>query len=120
MNCSMAPVLHEKTKMLLRSLEARESLIYELGTPQLIETEEVTQLIEMGPKIIPCLIELAESGTPKSVAYIVLVLGKLGDRTVVDVLREFRAKYQIPEHKTEWEYAVIGQCNLAIEALEAD
>ena len=43
----------------------------------------------------------------------------MDDARVAESLRELRATYQAREAKGEWEYAVIGQCNLALQALDA-
>lgn len=110
--------LQKKIDLLLRSLEAQELFIYELGTPQPIETDAIKKLVDLGPQIVPYLIELTKSETPKKLVYIVLVLGRLGDARAIEALRELRKKYMILKAKTEWEYAVIGQCNIAIDLLE--
>ena len=62
--------------------------------------------------------KIRHTPAPKVVAYIVSVLVKLGDLRASAPLRELRATYQAIEPKTEWIYAVIGQCNLAIATLE--
>jgi HEAT repeat protein len=110
--------LQEKINSLLRALEAQEPVEYELGTPQLVETTEVFELVDLGSCIVPYLLELIKSEKPKVTAYIVLVLDKLGDARTIKPLRELREKYQKQKHKTEWDYAVIGQCNAAIFALD--
>jgi len=112
------PTQQEKINQLLRSLEVNDPIIYELGTPQLAETDEVSELVSFGHQIVPYLLELTETETPRVVAYIVLTLGKLGDVRAIDRLRSLRAEYQMIEPKTEWHYAAIGQCNVVIEALE--
>ncbi len=110
--------LQEKINSVLRALEAQEPVEYELGTPQLVETKEVIELVDLGSRIVPYLLELTKSEEPKATAYIVLVLDKLRDARAIKPLRELREKYQKHKHKTEWDYAVIGQCNVAIDALE--
>jgi hypothetical protein len=67
---------------------------------------------------VPDLIDRTKFETLKVVAYIVSVLVKLGALRTSAPLRELRATYQAIEPKTEWIYAVIGQCNLAIATLE--
>ena len=103
---------------MLAKLEQQEVVIIELGTPQIFETEEVNELVELGPEIVPYLIELLGSESPKKVAYIVLILGNIRDKRALEPLQKLRAEYQSLEHKTEWNYAVIGQCNTAIATLE--
>jgi len=46
------------------------------------------------------------------------VLNQLGDVRALAALLDLRARYQQRETKDEWDYAVIGQCNLAIEQLQ--
>jgi hypothetical protein len=48
----------------------------------------------------------------------VLALGELGDTGVLDSLRALRAQYQARQNPTMWDFAVIGQLNLAIARLE--
>ena len=102
---------------LLNALENQEVPIYELGTPDLLETEDTNALINMGQKIVPYLVMRSEESPSKTTAYIVYILGRLGDRNVVPHLLKLRERFQKLDAKTEWDYAVIGQCNLAIERL---
>jgi hypothetical protein len=108
----------KKIRVLLDKLQAQEPMVFELGTPQIEETEEVNQLVALGPKAFFYLLELLKAEPPKTAAYLALVLGKLKDRRALEPLREFRADYQARKSKAEWEYAAIGQANLAIAALE--
>lgn len=109
--------LREKIERLLKSLEEQDTE-YSLGTPELYETDIVRELAGLGGEVIPYLIELLKTRPAKVVAYIVLVLGKMGDARAVESLRELKATYEAREPKGEWEYAVIGQCNVALEALD--
>ena len=72
-------ITKQKIDRLLRSLEMQEPATYELGTPQLVETDELRELVGLGRQIVPDLIERTKFETPKVVAYIVSVLIKLGD-----------------------------------------
>ena len=47
------------------------------------------------------------------------VLKKIGDARALANLRRLRSRYQALDQKNEWDFAVIGQCNLAIQALES-
>ncbi len=110
--------IQKRIKILVESLENKEVIIYDLGTPQIAETEEVRELVALGNRIVPYLMEMARTAKPKVVAYIVLVLSKLTSENTVIFLHKLKARYQAIESKTEWEYAVIGQCNVALYALD--
>ncbi|HLG13143.1 MAG TPA: hypothetical protein VJH03_01300 [Blastocatellia bacterium] len=111
------PILQQEVDRLLTALAAQESFISELGTPHLAETEELDLLVALGLEVLPYLIEEMKSESPRRVAYVALVLGRLGDSRAIDPLRELKLRYQAMDAKSEWEYAVIGQCNTAIELL---
>jgi hypothetical protein len=109
----------EKAKSLLNELDAVEPVSFNLGTPELAETDAVHQLVAMGAAIVPYLLESIQGDKPKRrVAYVVLALNRIGDIRAIAPLIDLRAYYQQREPKDEWDYAVIGQCNLAIEHLE--
>jgi HEAT repeat protein len=109
--------LRARIERLIESLEAQEPPDESLGTPELSETAAVRELVGLGPEAIPYLAERLQTEPAKVVAYLVLALGKLGDARVVESLSELRSTYQAREPKDEWDHAVIGQCNVAIEAL---
>ncbi|MFS8085946.1 MAG: hypothetical protein ACMG6H_09970 [Acidobacteriota bacterium] len=110
-------ILRDKVNQLLRTLEAENPSIYELGTPRPVESGEIHQLVALGPQIIPYLLDLLKIEKPGMVAYIALVLGRLGDASAVAPLRELIARYQTKDQKTEWERAAIAQSSMAIAAL---
>ena len=109
--------LQSEVDQLLKSIEEKEVPIYELGTPEILETKETISLINLGPRIIPYLLMMSEKSSSKIVAYIVYILGRLGYKEVIPHLLKLRERFQKLETKTGWDYAVIGQCNLAIEEL---
>jgi hypothetical protein len=113
----ISPKDKDKVLELLRSISNREPQVYDLGTPELVEGPEIEQLIAMGPHIVPYLLELAQSEEPRQVAYIIRVLRNLGDRKTIEALRALKSQYQAKEPKTPWDWAVIGQANLAMDAL---
>jgi len=102
----------------LRKLEAQEVRIYELGTPQIEENGELRALAAMGRAVIPDLLELAETESPKVVAYIIAVLRRVGGPEALEAVRKLRPKYAAKPDKNEWDYAVLGQCNVALGELE--
>ena len=109
----------EQVESLLSELDAVEPVSFDLGTPELPEVDAVHQLVSMGTMIVPYLLESIQGNEPKKrVAYIVLVLSRIGDVSALAPLVDLRTHYQQHEPKDEWDYAVIGQCNLAIEQLE--
>jgi hypothetical protein len=114
------PTEHQESRIesLLDAIAADQQEIYELGTPQPFETQAVRELIAMGPQIVPYLQQRAERSPAKLTASIVLALGELGDRNLVEWLRQLRTKYENLEKKTAWDYSVIGQSNAAIERLD--
>lgn len=109
----------DQVDSLLRDLDRAEPVSFDLGTPELAEPAAVHQLAAMGTAIVPHLLERMQGDLPqKRVAYIVLVLNRIGDVRALAPLVDLRARYQQRGTKDEWDYAVIGQCNVAIEQLE--
>lgn len=104
---------------LLDELEKTEPAFESLGTPEPRETDAVRRLVAMGAPIVPHLIERTRAaGSAKTMAYLALILGRIGDARAVTPLRELQARYQAREPKGEWDYAVLGQCNVALGRLE--
>jgi hypothetical protein len=109
----------EQVDSLLSDLDRVEPVSFDLGTPEMLEVNAVHQLVAMGTAVVPHLLERMQGDAPKKrIAYIVLVLSHIGDVRALAPLVSLRALYQQREAKDEWDYAVIGQCNLAIEQLE--
>lgn len=111
--------LSEKIDSFLSELELVEPISFDLGTPSLPEVDTVYQLVTMGQEIVPYLLECIQSDvSKKGLAYIVLVLNHIGDIRALVPLVNLRVHYQQREEKDEWDYAVIGQCSLAIKRLK--
>lgn len=111
--------LAEQIDSLLSEVDVAEPVSFNLGTPELPEFEAVHQLVAMGTMIVPHLLERIHVNVPKKrIAYLTLVLNHLGDIRALAPLLDLRARYQQREIKDEWDYAIIGQCNLAIEKLQ--
>lgn len=112
--------LTKKVDSLLQSLEQTQPIFHSLGTPELADNDEaVGQLVGMGSQIVPHLIHRIQGNAPqKTAAYVALVLGQLGDARALEPLRALRARYQTRKSQHEWDYAVIGQCNVALSKLE--
>lgn len=109
----------EKVDLLLSDLDRVEPVSFDLGTPELFEIDAMQEIVNMGTEIVPILLEhIQRSGSKTRIAYIVLVLNNIGDIRALTPLLALRARYQALETKDEWDYAVIGQCNLAIKKLE--
>jgi len=108
--------------LLLGSLERTQPMFYSHGTPVLAENDEaVRQLVEMGAEIVPDLVRRIQGDIPKATAaYAAMVLGRLGDVRAVGPLSNLRDRYQTREPKDEWDFAVIGQCNIALSRLEKE
>jgi hypothetical protein len=110
----------EDVESILADLDRVEPVSFDLGTPELPEVDALRRLVALGPPIVPHLLErLRDEGASKQrIAYLVLALNRLGDVRALPILREIRENHQRRESKDEWDYAVIGQCNLAIEQLK--
>ena len=105
---------------LLAELDRIEPISWDLGTPAVVEVEPVQRLIALGPAIVPLLLEqLEEEASEKRIAHVVLVLSHLADATVLPDLIALRSRYQGRGSLGPWDYAVLGQCNVAIERLRA-
>ena len=103
---------------LVDALEDLESPASELGTPVLAQSRDLDELVALGPTAVPQLLSRLEDQPAKIVAYLVSGLNRIGDRRALGALRDLRSRYEALEPKDKWELAVIGQCNLAIQALE--
>lgn len=110
--------LESQIEALLTQIEAESPVIYDLGTPQIVETQTVRDLLALGQPIVPYLLDQLQTASPKVTAYLVFVLGRLGDSSTLAPLQTVRTRYKNIPNKTDWEYAVIGQCNIAIDNLE--
>jgi hypothetical protein len=112
-------VLAQKVDALLDELNRVDPVSYDLGSPELPEVSAFYELVDMGRAITPLLIErIHQPGSSKRIAYMVMALNRLGDIRALAPLRALGARYRAITMKNEWDYAVIGQCNIAIEALE--
>lgn len=111
--------LYEKIDALLSELDRAEPISFNLGVPELPELDAVHQLVTMGNAILPRLLKCLQGNmSKKRIAYVVMVLKHLDDARALVPLINLRAQYQNREVKDEWDYAVIGQCNLAIFLLQ--
>jgi hypothetical protein len=111
--------LSRKVDSLLSELDRAEPISDNLGTPDLPDLDAMEQLVAMGTEIVPHLLERLPGNVPKQrTAYMVQILNRLGDVRALAPLLELRTRYQQRETKDEWDYAVIGQCNLAIQRLQ--
>lgn len=111
--------LAKEIDSLLSELDEAELVSFDLGTPEVPELDVVHQLVAMGTAVVPHLLECIHADVPKKrIAYIALVLNQLGDVRALAPLVDLRTRYQQLEVKDEWDYAVIGQCNLAIKQLQ--
>jgi hypothetical protein len=105
---------------LLLDLDRTEPTAYDLGTPEVSEVEAVRRLVDMGPPVVPLLLEhLRDDRRPsRMIAHLVLVLERLADVRALPELRALQERVRQRESKNEWDYAVIGRSTTAIERLE--
>jgi hypothetical protein len=113
------PAAGPRVDALLEALAARDPVAYDLGTP-LLDTAavEFQELLKLGPGAASYLLAAAQNEPARKAVWAVLALGELGDTGVLDSLRALRAQYQARQNPTMWDFAVIGQLNLAIARLE--
>ena len=90
---------------------------YDLGTPHVGDTEELSELVGLGPRIVPFLIGRAEHAEARIAAHAVHALSRLGDGSTAAALEHVRERYEGKAEKSPWDYAVIGQCRLAADEL---
>jgi len=91
--------------------------VVELGTPDIRLTSEGERLLAMGERVLPAALRLLEADDPRVVASTVLVLRSLGNPSHRPLLQALRERFSQKPSKSPWDFAVIGQCNLAIEEL---
>lgn len=110
--------LEVKVNTLISELDEAEPVSFDLGTPEILDSDAMHQLVSMGDVIVPYLIiRMSVGTTKKQIVYIVRALGKLKNVQALEPLRELRTSFQEREFKDEWDYAVIGECNLTIDEL---
>jgi hypothetical protein len=106
---------------LLSELEREEPISFDLGTPDITDSDAFRRLLELGRSIVPALIrELSENRSSKRDAYAARALGRIGVGGALGTLRAAEKRYADRAPKDEWDHAAIGQIRLAIEALEGD
>lgn len=111
----------EEVDRLLAEMEREEPVSDELGTPDLVETDASRRLVAMGSAAVPPLLEHLRRGiSARRAAYAVRALARIGDPRVLPELQALRARHQALDQPGEWDFAVIGQCTLAIRALGGD
>lgn len=109
-----------RVDVLLEALAAREPAAMDLGTPHLDEgAPEFEEIQKRGSQAVPYLIARAPTAPAQQAAWIVLALGKIGDIQALEPLRKLRADYQARRNKTMWDFAVIGQINVALGRFES-
>jgi hypothetical protein len=110
--------LADRVDKLLGELEGVEPPFESLGTPVLGESDALDKLVSMGAEIVPLLVERTrENVGGKKLAYIALVLSRIGERQAAEPLRALRARLQAWPAKDQWDYAAIGQCDIALARL---
>jgi len=110
----------ENVDRLLGELDRAEPPFESLGTPIVAGGDALQKLISMGAEIIPHLVErMGETADAKRLAYFALILGRIGEKQAREPLRVLRARFQARPSKDEWDYAVIGQCDIALSRLSA-
>jgi HEAT repeat protein len=102
---------------LVARLQAVEPVVWDLGTPDIGEPPELSDLVGLGPAAVPALLSLVEREPPRVVAYLVKALGQIGDPSAAEPLARLVERYDAMDGKGPWEHAVIGQGRLAIAAL---
>ena len=106
--------IKNKIDRFISSIDSIEPVILDLGTPQLELTPEMKEILDAGPAIVPYLFECTRFAPPKTVAYIALMLRHFDDPQTIETLKNLKQRYAEIEKKTLWDYAIIGQCNLAM------
>jgi hypothetical protein len=114
----MPDPIERTINLVLDRLQDLEPTEYDLGTPQLEIVEDIDKIIALGRRALPYLLVQAERRQAKAVAYIVLILGKIGIVEAIEPVRAIRAQYQALDNKDPWDYAVIGQANVALALLD--
>lgn len=105
----------------LTEVDSVEPGSYQLGTPELPETDALQNLVGMGTAAVPHLLaRLGDEQPSKRVAVIVRALSRIGYRPALEDVTKVLARYERRHPKNAWDYAVIGQCRLAIERLRDD
>ena len=113
----MPDPIERTINLVLDRLQDLEPTEYDLGTPNR-DRGRYRQDYRTGSHALPYLFVQAEHRQAKAVAYIVLILGKIGIVEAIEPVRAIRAQYQALDHKDPWDYAVIGQANMALALLD--
>jgi hypothetical protein len=113
----MQPDVRDRVGRLLASLATRETVVEELGTPDLEEGPELEELVGMGSAALPALLFALGEQDSRRLAYTLRALGRIGDPAAIDAIEDARARLQAIADKGGWDYAALGQANLALEAV---
>ena len=86
---------------LLLDLDRTEPTAYDLGTPEVSEVEAVRRLVDMGPPVVPLLLEqLRDDRRPsRMIAHLVLVLERLADVRALPELRALQERVRQRDRK---------------------
>jgi hypothetical protein len=112
----LSPSERDRIDAVLATIESLEPPILNLGTPRLDLTPELEDIVAIGPRVVPDLLGRLRSASPKTAAYLALVLRHLDDPAAVEGLRELKDRYGALSQRNEWHFAAIGQCREALEA----
>lgn len=103
---------------ILARLSLREPTGSRLGTPVLdVQAPEYLRLVNAGTVAVSHLLSMLQAAPARRAAWIVAALGQIGDPRALPALRETCARWGELESPDEWDYAVRGQCRLALERL---
>jgi hypothetical protein len=114
-NAVLSPGERDRIDAALATVEALEPPIVDLGTPQLDLTPELEEIVALGPRVVPHLLDRLRSASPKMAAYLALILRHVDDPAAVEGLRELKDRFEALPEKYEWHFAAIGQCREALE-----
>ena len=102
---------------LIKQLKHVPEVIH-LGTPQVLHTDTIRGILEFGRDAIPFLTACLKQGEKCQVAQAVYVLGELHAISIIPDLLALRDRIQQIEFKMPWDYAILGQINVALQKLQ--
>lgn len=111
----LSPSERDRIDAVLATLDAMEPPIVDLGTPQLDLTPQLEEIVAIGPRAVPHLLERLLSASPKAAAHLALILRRIDDPAAVQGLRRLKDRYEALTERNEWHSAAIAQCRAALQ-----
>jgi hypothetical protein len=105
-----------EVKNIIQHLGEKEAEGSRLGTPVLdLSVPAFVALVDHGKAVVPHLVSMLQTAASRQAAWIVAALRLINDPSAEHPLREACARVNSIEISDEWDYALRGECYLALK-----